>query len=105
MLLRLSRSKAYDVENKIMYSISIDYTSRGIDDSMSIYFNIYRHNYDGTYERIYKEFLADATAGQDNERYHKIIDWIEVAYRRGDRIINIPDIIKVCLDTSMDSML
>jgi hypothetical protein len=105
MLLRLSRSKAYDVENKILYSISVDYTSRGIDDSMSIYFNIYRHNYDGTYERIYKEFLADATSCQDNERYYMIIDWIEKVYKRGDRVINIQNIIRVCLDSNMNSML
>jgi hypothetical protein len=72
---------------------------------MSIYFNIYRHNYDGTYERIYKEFLADATAGHNNERYYRIINWIEEAYRRGDRIINIPNIIRVCLDNDINSML
>lgn len=105
MLLRLSRSKAYDVENKILYSISVDYTSRGIDDGMSIYFNIYRHGCDGTYERLYREFLADATSCQDNERYYMIIDWIEEAYKRGDRVINIQNIIRICLDSDMKSML
>jgi len=107
MLLRLSRSKAYDIENKVLYSITVDFpvSSRRIGDSMGIYFDVYRHNYDGTYDRIYRETLANEVADPNPYDYSEIIDWIEEAYKRGDKVINMPNVVKICIDSAMNSML
>ena len=107
MLLRLSKSKAYDIENKVLYSITVDFpvSSRTIEDSMGIYFDVYRHNYDGTYDRIYRETLANEVANPNPYDYSKIIDWIEEAYKRGDKVISIPNIVKICIDSAMNTML
>ena len=107
MLLRLSRSKAYDIENKVLYSITVDFpvSSRRIEDSMGVYFDVYRHNYDGTYDRIYREILASEVADPNPYDYSKIIDWIEEAYKRGDKVISIPNVIKICIDSAMNTML
>ena len=107
MLLRLSRSKAYDIENKVLYSITVDFpvSSRTIDGSMAVYFDVYRHNYVGTYDRIYRETLASEVVESNINDCASIIDWIEEAYKRGDKTINIPNIIMVYISSVTDTKL
>lgn len=93
MLLRLTKTKLYDSDSNVMYSIVNKYERVGyFEYDKTIYFRVERLGDNPIL--LYEEKLGSGEI--DGETV--LLDWLEEKYRRGDKVIDIGNVVWIYLD-------